>query len=180
VRRLLLALAVSASLLVPSAAIAATELPPGAIPVSEGETTTIYCPYASNQVVSDAGTATYYKKNGKEIGTLAGTSFGFGARYGPAPKKSAYLVVSGMTCVIFRYYYQISVDIAPGDTHVHECPSGYRVVEAGVLRQDPPAISPDQLAVVVTISPTGEAAFFYNPNSFTVDTYYRVVCQYIL
>lgn len=184
VRKLLLALAVSASLLVPTAAVAApkdTAPPPGAIPVTEGETTRVWCSYPSNQVVADTGTATYYTKNGKEIVTLPGTevSFGGAVDYGPAPRKSAYVVVSGMTCVIFRYHYQVSVNIAGGDTHVHECPSGYRVVEAAVLRQSWNGSTPGELPVVVTVSPTGESASFYNPNSFAVDTYYRVVCEYI-
>src|SRR5215213_8201729 len=67
------------------------ELPPGAVPVQEGDVSTFSCTDA--QVLDVVGTGIYYTKQGKEIGTVQGVKVDDDTvQFGPAPKKAAFLV----------------------------------------------------------------------------------------
>jgi uncharacterized repeat protein (TIGR01451 family) len=94
------------------------ELPPGAVSVQEGDLSTFSCPGGLPLEVVGAGT--YYKKNGKEIGTVPGVQIDEDTvQFGPAPKKAAYLVPT-YTCrseadlVVDKTASQTSVTV-PGD-----------------------------------------------------------------
>jgi uncharacterized repeat protein (TIGR01451 family) len=94
------------------------ELPPGAVPVQEGEVSTFSCP--GGLPLDVVGTGTYYKKNGKEIGTVPGVQVDDDTvQFGPAPKKAAYLVPtyicrSEADLVVEKTASQTSVTV-PGD-----------------------------------------------------------------
>jgi uncharacterized repeat protein (TIGR01451 family) len=94
------------------------ELPPGAVPVQEGEVSTFSCP--GGLPLEVVGTGTYYKKNGKEIGTVPGVQVDDDTvQFGPAPKKAAYLVPtyicrSEADLVVEKTASQTSVTV-PGD-----------------------------------------------------------------
>jgi uncharacterized repeat protein (TIGR01451 family) len=84
-----------------------SELPPGAVPVEEGDISTFSCP--AGQVLDVVGTGTYYKKNGKEIATVPGVQIDDDTvQYGPAPKKAAYLVPT--------YTCRVAADLAVDKT----------------------------------------------------------------
>ena len=94
------------------------ELPPGAVPVQEGDVSTFSCP--SGLPLEVVGPGTYYTKQGKEIGTLQGVQVDDDTvQFGPAPKKAAYLVPT-YTCrseadlVVEKTASQTSVTV-PGD-----------------------------------------------------------------
>src|SRR5215207_8081909 len=101
-KRLIFAVLLAApSLAIAVPAVADTkppELPPGAVPVQEGEVSTFSCP--GGLPLEVVGTGTYYKKNGNEIGTVTGVQIDEDTvQFGPAPKKAAYLVPT-YTCTI--------------------------------------------------------------------------------
>ena len=121
-KRLIFAVLLAApSLAIAVPAVADTkppELPPGAVPVQEGEVSTFSCP--GGLPLEVVGTGTYYKKNGKEIGTVPGVQIDEDTvQFGPAPKKAAYLVPT-YTCrseadlVVDKTASQTSVTV-PGD-----------------------------------------------------------------
>jgi uncharacterized repeat protein (TIGR01451 family) len=94
------------------------ELPPGAVPVQEGDVSTFSCP--GGLPLEVVGTGTYYTKHGKEIGTVPGVQIDDDTvQFGPAPKKAAYLVPT-YTCrseadlVVEKTASQTSVTV-PGD-----------------------------------------------------------------
>ena len=94
------------------------ELPPGAVPVQEGDVSTFSCP--GGLPLEVVGPGTYYTKQGKEIGTLQGVQVDDDTvQFGPAPKKAAYLVPT-YTCrsvadlVVEKTASQTSVTV-PGD-----------------------------------------------------------------
>jgi uncharacterized repeat protein (TIGR01451 family) len=109
----------SLAIAVPAVADTKPSKPPaGAVPVQEGDISTFSCP--DGQVLDVVGTGTYYKKNGKEIGTLPGVQIDEDTvQFGPAPKKAAYLVPT-YTCrseadlVVEKTASQTSVTV-PGD-----------------------------------------------------------------
>jgi hypothetical protein len=175
VRKLLIAGLTALALAVPGTALArAGELPPGAVAVTEGETTTVACP--SGEVVSSAGTATYYTKGGKEVATVSGTVTGGAATFGPAPKKAAYLVASGITCVPFQVVYE-EYSRFLSRSFIVFCPTGYVVEEATIVEQ-----TPEDVVVEVLIDPDGRYVTFH-PTTATAPfptIHYRVVCQYSL
>jgi hypothetical protein len=175
VRKLLIAGLTALALAVPGTALAkAGELPPGAVAVTEGETTTVACP--SGEVISSAGTATYYTKGGKVVATVSGVSTGSAATFGPAPKKADYLVASGVACVPFQIIHEETRFLTRSYNFV--CPSGYVVTEAVILDQTPED-------VVVDITNSGSFVTFWprnlgGPGPLGVTIHYRVVCQYSL
>lgn len=94
------------------------ELPPGAVPVQEGDLSTFSCP--GGLPLEAVGTGTYYTKQGKEIATVQGIQIDDDTvQFGPAPKKAAYLVPT-YTCrseadlVVDKTASQTSVTV-PGD-----------------------------------------------------------------
>ena len=121
-KRLIFAVLLAAlSLAIAVPAVADTkppELPPGAVPVQEGEVSTFSCP--GGLPLEVVGTGTYYTKHGKEIGTVPGVQIDDDTvQFGPAPKKAAYLVPT-YTCrseadlVVEKTASQTSVTV-PGD-----------------------------------------------------------------
>jgi uncharacterized repeat protein (TIGR01451 family) len=118
-KRLIFAVLLAAlSLAIAVPAVADSKLPPGAVPVQEGEISEFSCP--GGLPLEVVGTGTYYKKNGKEIGTVQGVQLDEDTvQFGPAPEKAAYLVPT-YTCrseadlVVDKTASQTSVTV-PGD-----------------------------------------------------------------
>jgi uncharacterized repeat protein (TIGR01451 family) len=118
-KRVILAVLLAAlSLAIAVPAAADSKPPPGAVPVEEGDFSEFSCP--DGQVLDGVGTGSYYKKNGKEIGTLPGVQIDEDTvRFGPAPEKAAYLVPtyacrSEADLVVDKTASQTSVTV-PGD-----------------------------------------------------------------
>jgi uncharacterized repeat protein (TIGR01451 family) len=111
--------ALSLAIAVPAAADPKPpELPPGAVPVEEGDISTFSCP--DGQVLDVVGTGTYFMKSGKEVGALPGLQIDEDTvQFGPASRKAAYLVPT-YTCrseadlVVDKTASQASVTV-PGD-----------------------------------------------------------------
>ena len=118
-KRLIFAVLLAAlSLAIAVPAVADSKLPPGAVPVQEGEVSEFSCP--GGLPLEVVGTGTYYKKSGKEIGTVPGVKIDEDTvQFGPAPEKAAYLVPT-YTCrseadlVVDKTASQTSVTV-PGD-----------------------------------------------------------------